>query len=169
MKEGFMQREKSGSRLLIMGALLGSAAMYFLDPDQGRRRRALLNDKFTKWSHELNWYSQKWVRHLANKTKGLQAELKSSSPSDEAIDDKTLESRVRSEFGRKTSHARSIAVEARSGVVTLSGPILEDEVRSILKCVRGVKGVRDVINRLKPQRTPEHVPGLQGEGKPYLQ
>lgn len=164
-----MQKEESGLRLLAVGALLGSAAMYFLDPVQGRRRRALLTDKLTKWSNELNWYSHKWTRHLANKSKGLRAEFKGSSHDEEAVDDKTLESRVRSEFGRKARHAKSIAVEARSGVVTLSGPILEDEVHAVLNCVRSVRGVRDVINRLNPHRGPEHVPGLQGEGKTYLQ
>ena len=31
--------------LILVGAAVGTAAMYLFDPDQGRRRRALIRDK----------------------------------------------------------------------------------------------------------------------------
>lgn len=34
--------------LLLIGAAVGGAAMYFFDPDRGRRRRALLRDQALK-------------------------------------------------------------------------------------------------------------------------
>jgi hypothetical protein len=47
--------------------------------------------------------------------------------------------------------------------VTLSGPVLRDEVARLLRGVASVRGVRDVENRLAVHDEPGDVPGLQGQ------
>jgi uncharacterized membrane protein len=47
--------------------------------------------------------------------------------------------------------------------VTLSGPILRDEVDRLLRGVASVRGIREVENRLTVHNQPGNVPGLQGQ------
>lgn len=59
-------------------------------------------------------------------------------------------------------HPRSIEVAARDGTVILSGPVLADEVDSLVAMVSRVPGVRHVENRLEIHEEAGNVPGLQG-------
>src|SRR5690606_31963398 len=52
------------------------------------------------------------------------------------------------------------------GHVVLSGPILRSEVEHLLHEVRKVRGVREVENRLEVHEHGNHVPSLQGPGRP---
>jgi len=69
---------------------------------------------------------------------------------------------VRSELGRVVSHSHAIDVSADQGHVTLSGPILAEEVRPLLRCVRHVAGVKAVSDRLTVHEDGSHVSALQG-------
>jgi uncharacterized membrane protein len=73
--------------------------------------------------------------------------------------------RVRSAIGRAASHPGSIEVDARDGVVTVSGPILADEADALLDTVARVRGVRDVVDRLDVRASSGNTPGLQGAGR----
>jgi hypothetical protein len=50
--------------------------MYILDPDRGRRRRALARDKAVKTWNRSERYLEKVSRDLANRTRGLAQETK---------------------------------------------------------------------------------------------
>jgi osmotically-inducible protein OsmY len=91
--------------------------------------------------------------------------LKSHGP----VDDAVLEQRIRSHFGRKIRHARSVKVDVHEGQVVLSGPILRDEVGVLLDCVGRVPGVKGIENKLDVFDSAGQIPGLQGEGREYLQ
>jgi len=151
----------------IAGSLLGAAAMYLLDPRQGARRRAQLKDKAIHWSHTGTTAVWRTLRRSKHRLIGLYA--RSRQDHDIAVDDDKLTSRVRSEFGRKLRHARSIESKVIGGVVTLSGPVLKDEVESLIECVRQVPGVKNVVNELEIHDFAEGVSSLQGKGKAYLQ
>ena len=60
----------------IAGIGSGAAAMYFLDPDRGRRRRALIEDKVLHLKNEAGKTLGKKQRHLHNRAKGVWAETK---------------------------------------------------------------------------------------------
>lgn len=57
---------------------LGAAAMYYLDPDQGRRRRALARDQLTHARRVIRERTSKKARDLRNRAQGLAAEARSA-------------------------------------------------------------------------------------------
>jgi hypothetical protein len=59
---------------LLLG--LGAAAMYLLDPEQGRRRRALARDKLVKARRVIRERSESKARDLRNRAQGLAHEMK---------------------------------------------------------------------------------------------
>jgi len=148
-----------GTLLASIGA--GMALMYFLDPNRGGRRRALVSDKVYSAANRLPDAINVTTEDLSNRAYGLWAEatrlFSSDNPSDQVI-----EARVRSKMGRVVSHPHAIGVTARDGVITLSGPILTEEVPYLLACVNRVSGVNEVVNNLEPHATADNHPALQG-------
>jgi hypothetical protein len=57
--------------LLLLG--LGAAAMYLFDPEQGRRRRALVGDQMTKARRIIRERAAGAARDLGNRAYGLGA------------------------------------------------------------------------------------------------
>lgn len=155
-----VEANKTGA-MLAGGAAVGAALMYFLDPQQGRRRRALVRDQLVHARHATEQAFQKTRADTRNRTEGLIAEARARAR-DESPDDQTLVDRVRADMGRVVSHPSSIIVTAEEGHVVVSGPILAREVDAFVSCVRKVRGVRDVENRLEVHEEPGTVPGLQG-------
>jgi uncharacterized membrane protein len=152
----------SESVITLVGAAgLGAALMYFLDPDRGARRRHLVRDRFVHARVRTADALGSTTRDLRNRTRGLAAEARSRLKRD-AADDDVIAARVRSEIGRVVSHPSSILVSADQGHVTLGGPVLAGEVDRLLSAARGVRGVRDIENRLEVHESAEGVPGLQG-------
>jgi hypothetical protein len=78
--------------------------------------------------------------------------------------DEVLAERVRARLGRLVSHPGAIDVVARSGTVTLSGPLFQAEVMQVLNGIGSVAGVIAIENRLEPHEDAAHVPALQGPG-----
>lgn len=68
--------EGLGVGSFIMGAIIGSLAMFMLDPQEGPRRRALTKDKFTKFKNDFSNYSGKAARDIRNRAQGVVAEAK---------------------------------------------------------------------------------------------
>jgi len=56
---------------LLYGIGLGAALMYILDPDQGRRRRALLRDKLVGATNQASDVIGKTTRDLRNRAQGV--------------------------------------------------------------------------------------------------
>src|SRR5947207_3403694 len=122
----------SQNTLVLMGGFgLGAAAMYILDPDRGRRRRAAVVDKFAGSLNQLGDAAEVAARDLINRARGVAAESWGLLHTSHA-DDVVLEQRVRSKMGRVTSHTGAIAVTVDNGTVTLRGPMLASEVDRII-------------------------------------
>jgi osmotically-inducible protein OsmY len=147
--------------ILLGGLGLGAALMYVLDPERGKRRRALARDKAVHAAHKASDRLQARSRDIRNRARGIAAEVKTITRL-EAVPDPVLEERVRAEIGRAVSNPGSIEVAASGGCVTLAGPVLASELDDLLGSARGVRGVEDVDNRLQVHETPGEVPGLQG-------
>jgi uncharacterized membrane protein len=147
-----------------LGAGLGAGLMYLLDPDRGRRRRALLRDGLAHTARILSDATGTTSRDLSHRAYGLWAEgsqvFKSGRASDEV-----LEARVRSRMGRVVSHPHAVNVDVEDGRVSLSGHVLADEARTLLSSVAKVRGVREVEDQLTVHAEAGDEPSLQG-GRP---
>lgn len=145
----------------MLGAGMGAAVMFLLDPARGARRRALVRDQLTRAAHKSRDAYGATRRDLGNRLYGAMTQVQGRFRED-AADDRTIERRVRAALGRVCSHPRAIRVTAFDGAVSLSGDVLADEQRAIETAVRGVRGVRDVTNSLSAHAGAEGIPALQG-------
>src|SRR5919204_2171138 len=59
---------------MVWGAVAGAALMYFFDPDQGRRRRALLRDKTYKYFNRTSDAIEGKAEDLSNRAYGMMTE-----------------------------------------------------------------------------------------------
>ena len=149
--------------ILVGGLGLGAALMYVLDPERGKRRRAIARDKAAAGAHKAGKRLSARSRDVANRARGVAAELKSLTR-DEETSDRVLEERVRAELGRVVTRPASIEVAAIAGTVLLSGAVVGSEVDDLLSAVRGIPGVEDVENRLEVYETPEELEGQRPLG-----
>lgn len=151
----------------IGGAALGAAATYFFDPVRGHRRRIVLRDKlFSKVNH-FKHDSKILFKNLKSKIFGSAAKVQSKLHHKDQSDE-TLNQRVRSTFGRQVRHAKAVQTSVTYGIVTLSGPILAEEVDKLIKCVKAIPGVQQVVNHLDVYKNAQGVSALQGAGPDYL-
>lgn len=150
-----------------VGIATGSLATIFAALLSDRPRRARIVDRLTHEVSRTRSFAGKAVRDGRNRLIGLAAETKRFFRGDQPSDE-TLVARVRAVIGRAVSHPHALRVEASNGYVLLTGPILEDEVRRLIRDVRRVRGVRDVEARLDiyDHERAKHVSSLQGRGKP---
>jgi hypothetical protein len=61
---------------LLAGFGGGLALMYFYDPEEGRRRRALLRDKLTKWTRIGRQTAEGTAKDVRNRTVGVMHEAR---------------------------------------------------------------------------------------------
>ncbi|MDQ3607136.1 MAG: BON domain-containing protein [Gemmatimonadota bacterium] len=151
---------------LLTGMLLGAGLMYLLDPDRGRRRRALLRDQLVSGMHTVEDLGDDLAgttRDLQNRARGTLHDTRARLSAEE-VDDTVLEARVRSAIGRAVSNPSPIEVRAENGRITLNGPVLAADVSELLATVRSVRGVQEVSNQLQVHEQPGNVSGLQGTG-----
>lgn len=149
------------STAILAGAGLGAGLMYLLDPDTGRRRRALTRDRLVHATHVAGHAAGAAGRDLAHRAAGAAARIRGRVKHEE-VDDTVLVERVRARLGHLVSHPGALEVHASEGVVTVTGPVLRDEVSRLLRGIGQVNGVRDVIERLDVHDEPGNVPALQG-------
>jgi len=133
------------------GIALGALAMYVADPSEGRRRRALLQDKVTHYSKETQRVVGGTLRDARNRLTGLQAEARRMVSAREAkpIDNHVLEARVRSRIARVFPALGDIAVTADDGVVTMGGHVDSDIENQLIKLVEDIPGVESVSHGMR--------------------
>jgi hypothetical protein len=146
-------------------AALGVVAMYMLDPDKGRRRRALVGDKAYSVVSDARQALGAARRDAAHRIAGLRARARRLVSDTPIPDDLQLIERVRARMGRLVGHPHAIQVGAYNGRVTLSGPVLTHEVSRLLDAVRSVWGVSSIDNRLVVFDSAESISSLQ-DGAP---
>ncbi|HJU42137.1 MAG TPA: BON domain-containing protein, partial [Vicinamibacterales bacterium] len=128
-----------GSLLAGLGA--GAAAMFFLDPYRGARRRARVRDAATHATHKAADACATTSRDAWHRAKGTVAAVRNVVRRDHDVDDAVLIGRVRSKLGREVSHPHAVQVNVANGDVTLSGPILEREADRLVHTVENIPGV----------------------------
>ncbi|HKY02084.1 MAG TPA: BON domain-containing protein [Burkholderiales bacterium] len=146
-----------------LGAVMGAATMYLLDPNRGRQRRAQLQDQALKAGRHASQLLDAGVRDLSHRLSALPHRLQMLVESEHLVDDLRLIERVRSKMGRYVSHPAAIVVSALDGEVILSGSILETEHREAMPALRHVPGVREIVDRLTVYQRADGIPELQGQ------
>lgn len=132
--------------------LFGAGAAYFLDPAQGRRRRHVLRDRMLRAIRRTGRVSARKARFGVGRVRGLAARARGQIfPRTRAMDDRTVEQRIRSDVLRDVGLGRQeVDVRVERGVVTLRGDVsgrtLADD---LIARVRSVPGVVDVAAMLR--------------------
>lgn len=150
---------------LLTTAAAGAGLMYLLDPERGRRRRAIVRDRLVRAAHRTGDAVDATSRDVGNRARGVVAELRSRLANVE-VSDGVLHERVRARIGSVIGHAGAIDAAVIEGQVSLRGPVLAGDVERLVRRVRSVPGVREVINQLDVHDEPGGVPGLQGRPRP---
>jgi len=60
----------------LLGVAVGALAMLIMDPQQGRRRRALVRDKLVHAGHVSRDFIESRSRDLRNRAQGVVAEIR---------------------------------------------------------------------------------------------
>jgi osmotically-inducible protein OsmY len=143
---------ESGTRLVtvVCAAGVGAALMFLFDPDNGRRRRALLKDKSARYARKAQEAEDALVRQTLHHVRGALATIRGRVTPPEPVDDTVLTERVRAALGHVMPDAHAIDVKVRDGCVILKGPVTQDEMGEIVACAGRVRGVQQVDNRLSP-------------------
>src|SRR5687767_13429230 len=151
------------TRTGVIGGLgLGASVMYLLDPERGRRRRAMLRDGISARASDSGRFLKKSGRDLGNRARGLAAKTRNRVAPAGPVEDDVLAERVRSQMGRHVSHPGAIEVSVAAGRVTLRGPVLAGEADGLVRAIGSVRGVREVEDRLEIHSDPGSEPALQG-------
>jgi uncharacterized membrane protein len=148
-----------------LGAL-GAGLAFFLDPQNGRRRRAMARDKAVRWSNVAACAADATIRDFRNRALGVAAETRALITASPASDDVVAE-RIRAELGRVVAHPAAVSVHVVDGCATLDGVVLRREHAGLLRRVRRVPGVQSVDTRLDIRERAGDEPALQG-GSPRL-
>ena len=156
--------EKNSGLAAIGGLGLGAGLMFIFDPSRGRRRRALIRDRIVHTGHLLAHAIGVTSRDLSNRASGMLA-IGNHLFDREAVSNEVLLARVRARLGRSVSHPHAISVTVTNGHVTLSGPVLAQELGRALAGLSSVRGIRKVENLLTVHSQAERIPDLQG-GRP---
>jgi len=150
------RRGGSGRLAALTGALAGAVAVYFLDPQHGRTRRA----QFVDWSGARLRRGWRALNQLGARTGSSAAALPQKMVSlrsgPRPADDLTLRDRVESEVFRNADVPKGqINVDVESGVVTIRGQVDNAfQIASVEKAVLNVPGVVGVENLLHIDGTP---------------
>lgn len=135
----------------LAAALGGAALAYFMDPQNGRRRRHVTRDRAFSLARQGLRRSRKLVNHVSSDARGYVERAKHARGSAHELDDATLVDKVESiVFRHRDVPKGQINVNAEKGVVFLRGEVDRPELVGALEArVRKVRGVRGVQNLLR--------------------
>ena len=150
--------------ILISAVGLGAGLMYFLDPNRGKRRRAMVKDRAVHLSKAARLKINRKGVDVRNRAQGVWFETEKLFE-DDTVTNEQLEGRIRARLGRLSAHPHALETSVEDGKVTLSGAILADEVETVLKGVAAVRGVRELENNLEVHETAENVSSLAGNNR----
>lgn len=138
----------------------GALVMYLMDPNTGRRRRAIVRDRSVSMRHDAERFVRGKTKRAADRLRGVAARTRSSLAS-EPIDDDLLHERIRARLGRLVEHPHNVEVHVRDGRVQLKGHVAEEEFHDLLHTVSSMRGVQDLESLLRthpglPQPSSSH-------------
>jgi hypothetical protein len=127
----------------------GALAMYYLDPELGAHRRALLAQLVRSGLPGSERRAAGRGRYLR---RASQASLQADPQSDAE-----LRGRVQVRLGRLVSHPRAIQIQVADGVVRLTGRVLAKERDGLIEQVQQMPGVQKLVNAMSAHDNPQEI------------
>ncbi len=142
---------------LLRRVAIGAALAYFLDPQQGARRRNMARDRVLAFFRRRGRSVAGAGRAVAAEAHGLKQKATHLREEPKSFDDQTLKAKVESEVFRPADAPKGdVSVNVEEGVVYLRGELGDASViEDLERRVRSVQGVDRVENLL-------HTPRLAG-------
>ena len=139
---------------LLIGAAIGAAAAYFLDPNDGTRRRTLVQDKAGKYARKGKQEAERQASYATETVKGKATAAAPSGgrePAGERLNDAGLQAKVESEIFRGIDAPKDkVSVNVEDGVVYLRGeiddPAAIDRLGESASKIEGVRGVESLLH-----------------------
>ena len=137
----------------LLGAAAGAAAAWFLDPDDGARRRSVAQDKAMKYARKGASEVETQAKYAGGAAKGAVTQAAPTGGREDAgerLNDPALAAKVQSEIFRDADAPKGdVSVNVEDGVVYLRGE-LDDEakiegLREAAARVEGVRGVESLL------------------------
>ena len=144
----------------VLGMGVGAALAYFLDPDRGRRRRALARDRAGSLARRAGRRAEKTARHLGGIAQGLAWRVRHPAPHIQKVpNDETLTRKVESAIFRDPGIPKGdINVNVECGIAVLRGQVQRPEhITTLGEKARAVRGILAVDNRLHLPHLPAPV------------
>jgi osmotically-inducible protein OsmY len=138
---------------LILGAAAGFAAAWFLDPNDGARRRNVARDKALKYARQGKDQAVRRADYAAGRIKGAavqKAPVGGREEAAERLNDPALKDKVESEIFREPDAPKDrVSVNVEDGIVYLRGQLDDRDAIERLRDAAGkVEGVRAVESLL---------------------
>ena len=138
---------------ILIGAAIGAAAAWFLDPNDGTRRRNIARDKAMKYTRQGKEQAAAKATHAGATIKGkttAAAPGTGREPAEERLNDPALQAKVESEIFRDPDAPKGkVSVNVQDGVVILRGELDDqatiDGLREAAGRVDGVRGVESLL------------------------
>ena len=146
--------------VLVAAGVAGVLGEYFLDPQSGRRRRAVAKDRIASFVRGRKADAERQTRYAAGVAKGAVERATLSERRPEELNDPALEAKVESEIFRDAEAPKDkVNVSVEDGVVYLRGELrTKKAIEALTRSARSVEGVREVVNLL-------HRPGEEAPSK----
>jgi osmotically-inducible protein OsmY len=138
---------------ILIGAAIGAAAAWFLEPNDGTRRRNLVRDKTMKYARRGKEEAARKATYAGETVRGKATAVAPGTgrePAGERLNDPALKAKVESEIFRDPEAPKGqVSVSVEDGVVYLRGE-LDDEakvegLREAAARVEGVRGVESLL------------------------
>jgi osmotically-inducible protein OsmY len=130
----------------LLWTAVGAAVAYLWDPQNGRGRRARLNDQLRARARDAREDVERKARYVQSTAEGKVEALRHGGGT--PADDRALADRIKSEvLGGSRFENHQVVVEAVDGVVTLRGQVADaQQAEELVTAVRAVPGVNAVEN-----------------------
>lgn len=144
---------------IVTAFAAGAALMFYLDPNQGRRRRALVRDKSLSLSHDMRDYAGRKRTHLGNRMKGLAARAGFAGQQRDGIDDAQLRDEIVQKAALLLSNPMAVEIDVEDGVVHLSGRVPAGESDVLLEKIAAMRGVQEIDDQLDVESSTDGADG----------
>jgi osmotically-inducible protein OsmY len=139
---------------LLIGAAIGAAVAWFLDPNDGTRRRTVMRDKTAKYARQGKDQAVQKASYAGSTIKGKATSAAPGTarePAEERLNDAALKAKVESEIFRAPDAPKGqVSVSVEEGIVYLRGelddPAKIETLREAAAKVDGVRGVESTLH-----------------------